>query len=243
MTQPPQFNYYQPAEAPDPLAAARRASVPMFILGLVLAGFGLCSIISVWQMAPEQLLKQQSELMGSAAQTGLAPETFKTVGIAMHGVIVLVGLVLLALAVPVRGGSYAATIGALVVSGIVMAILLLFALVMLVFAIAAPAVGATMLCVLMLPIVGFTVQFFWLIQAARAAYSTRSLTQRYAAQYWQYYQQQQQSPYPSGPYAPPGPPPQYPPVQYPPPSASQPDAAPSAATPPPDNPYGNPPAQ
>ena len=90
MTQPPQFNYYQPAEAPDPLAAARRASVPMFILGLVLAGFGLCSIISVWQMAPEQLLKQQSELMGSAAQTGLAPETFKTVGIAMHGVIVLV---------------------------------------------------------------------------------------------------------------------------------------------------------
>ena len=47
MTQQPQYGYYPPTPYRDPLAPARRASTMLFILGILMAAFGLCNLVSV----------------------------------------------------------------------------------------------------------------------------------------------------------------------------------------------------
>jgi lysylphosphatidylglycerol synthetase-like protein (DUF2156 family) len=237
MTQPPQFDYYTPAAYSDSLAPARRASVLLFILGTVLAGFGLCNIVSTTAVSSQEMIEMQQKFIPKDQALPVSPETYKTIAIAMQGAIVLVGLILLALGVPVRNGSSPATIIAIIVTGIILLLLILLALMSLIAAIVAPAL-AVMLCFLVVPIAGFSLQFVWLIQAARAASVAKTATQQYAAQYWQYYQQQQQqAPYAYGPYTPPMPPAPYPPPQYPP---VPPQAPPPSAS---GDPHGNPPAQ
>jgi hypothetical protein len=242
MTQSPQFNYYQPASShADPLAASRRASVLLFILGVLLAGFGLCNILSTANLSTQELQEAQTRFLPKEQPPPFKLETIKTVSVVMQGAIVLIGLILLALGVPVRNGSFPATIGAAVVSGIVLMLLIVLTLIMLIATLATPVAGA-FACVMIVPLVGFAMAVLWLVQAARALGSNRTTAQQYAANYWQYYQQQAGQAY--GPYAPPGTMPQYPP-QYMPPAApgSQSPPAPQPPAAPPENPYGTPPPQ
>ena len=251
MTQPPQFDYYTPAgQYSDSLAPARRASTLLFILGTVLAGFGLCNLISTAAVSSQEMIDMQQRFIPKDQALPFSPETYKTIAIAMQGTVVLFGLVLLALGVPVRSGSSAATITALVVTGIILLLLAFFALISLIAAFVAPPLAA-MMCVLIFPIAGFSLLFMWLLQAMRTANVAKSATQQYATQYWQYYQQQQQqAPYAYGPYAPPLPPGMsYPaPPQYPPQQQQYPPVAPPPAAPLPPSPIsgdspGNPPPQ
>src|SRR5215216_3374717 len=202
MTQQPQFGYYAPPPYRDPLAPARRASTMLFILGILMAAFGLCNLVSVAGLSPADLEKQM-RLFQKDQPLPFSIETFKVVAIVMHGGIVLGGLVLLALGIPVRGGSTTATVGAMIITGIILLLLLFLGLASIVAVIIAPLAGAVMICMVIVPLVLFALLFFWLIQALRASRAAKTATQQYAAQYWQYYQQQQQQPaYGYGPYAP-----------------------------------------
>jgi hypothetical protein len=222
------------------LAASRRASILLFILGTLLAGFGLCNIISTATVSSQELQQAQMRFMPKDQAPPFKLETLKTISVVIQGLIVVVGLILLALGVPVRSGSYPATLAAAVVTGIVLALVAVLMLLMLIAAIAAPLAGI-FVCVMVVPLVAFAVQFMWLIQAVRATAGNRTHAQQYAANYWQYYQQQPGQGY--GPYTPPGTAPQYPPQcmpqQQPPPGPQ----SPPQQSGPPENPYGNPPPQ
>src|SRR5262245_33519977 len=204
MTQPPQFDYYQPAAAAysDSLAPLRRAGIMLFVMGTLMAGVGLCNMVSTFTVSSQELQQAQARMMPKDQPPPFRMETIKTMAVAMQGAVVVVGLILLALGVPVRGGSFAATMGATIVTGLILALITLMALVLLVASIASPPLLIG-LCFLVFPLVGFGVQLFWLYQAIRAVSLAKTAGQQYAAHYWQYYQQQQQAPQ-AGPYAPPG---------------------------------------
>ena len=235
MTQQPQFNYNAHAAYHDPLAPARRASVLLFILGFAMMALSVCNMVRISTISQAQL-EAQMKLIQPDQALPFSFQTLRIVTLVIEGVIVLVGLILLALGVPVRSGNPTATTVAMILTGLILLLMLFGLLISLVGLVISPLLGGTMLCTIIIPLVLFGLLFFWLIQAMRAARAAKTATQQYAAQYWQYYQQQQQQPaYGYGPYAPPmtpqqppmiQPPPQAP-VQPPPPSTPSPPSPPS----------------
>jgi hypothetical protein len=221
MTFPTNFDQYQPATTPFAVynPRASRAGILLLILGLLTASLGLCNTITTFRTSPQDLLAQQSKILPPDQPMPVSAETMRTVAAIMGIAVSLTGFLLIGLGLAVRAGSATAAVFAVVVTGIILAGLVLFLLIATVAAFAAPA-AAALLCVLIVPTVLFSLNFIWLIQASRAARGASHMQSQYA-QYWQYYQQQQQQSQQSGPYTPPAPltpPPQYfPPSQPPPP--------------------------
>jgi hypothetical protein len=151
---------------------------------------------------------------------------------------VAMGIISIILAIFVRGGRRGATIGAIVLSCLLLLLLLINGLSSLLQGMrnsAGPNASLQLvfsMCFAVAALAVFGLQLYWLILALRAAPNVQALQNQFQAQYWQYWQQQQaymQPGYPPAPpsgqapvgYAP------FPPLPAPPPAQASPDANPS----------------
>jgi hypothetical protein len=199
---PDHFQYYQPTE--DPLAPARRASMLMYVIGVLMLLGGFC-FIGIGAALPS-MLQQHPELEQQLSAMGKFPiGVIRTGIIALGAISLLLAIALVVLARFVGGGSFGATITAIVLSALVVIYFLVSTVVGI--AVGGPQnVGGV--CVMLVPTVLFSLLLVWLIQAARNTSRVAQMRQQHAHQYWQYYQQQQA--YGQGPYTPPPPPPPQP---------------------------------
>ena len=233
---PMSFDYYQPAGAPDVLAASRRAGVVMFIAG-GLAGLGALCCAGVGAMMP-QLMAQEpekfAEIQAQVPQAG--PEFFRIMFIVLAVLALIVAATLIVLGLYVKRGSKAAVITSMVLVVLGMLYLVLNTILSLTMQGQPPAQVACFI------IPSFAILVFMMIvlfPALRASDDVRALREQHMQQYWQYayqaqmyaqQQQQQQQPQPppaqpqqppqqSWPAPPTWPPPQSPPSPPPPPPA------------------------
>jgi len=206
-----QWPYQPPGQVPqyyaygsDPLAAARRAAVMMFVMGGLMAVGALC-FGGIGLAGPEQLLAQMVQQAGDAEVT----TEIMRLGLLAVAVAATIGSVaMIVLGVFVRRGVVGATITSIVITGIFLALALLNA------ATTLPGVGARRggahlagaICgALFVPLL-LGLLLTWLAQALKGARQMAQVRQQYHAAYWQYYQQQQQAAPPPPPMGPPPPP-------------------------------------
>ncbi len=184
---PPSFDYYQPAQpgTPDLLAPARRASIVMFVVGvlfLVCGGYiGIAS--SVLNM--NQILEQQRPSLPPEAQGMFTPEILRAyfVGIciaAIIGAILMVGLGLL-----VRRGSFAGIVTALVLTILGLLCFLCPAVGTIPMFTRLPFQAGITLLILAVPLLLLGLQLVWLIQGASGVSRLRAWQRQYQAQYTQ----------------------------------------------------------
>ncbi|HSZ57164.1 MAG TPA: hypothetical protein VK797_15965 [Tepidisphaeraceae bacterium] len=242
---PPQgpfgFDSYRPL--PAPLAAARRASVMLWIIGPLILMCGLCVGV-VGMLAPmDQLLQQFREYSPEQAQQFSTPQMQMALRVAygfISVVALLTGLGMTASAWFVRRARRGGVITALVAC----VPLVVWALLAMLGGLAALAAGALLGVVQLVigvgiaAVIGLTVSWLWRALRAGGMADQQQFMQQ---QYWQYLQQQQaQQGYG---YGPPGAMPQSPSQQTPwmdlPPAPLAPGAAPASS--PPAAPSQNPP--
>ncbi len=214
-TPPAQYGgHYQ--QGPDPLAAAKRASVMMFFLGALMLLLGALGVIGVAGASSAELQglidQQQQAAKGAGQPMPITAEAMRTIAIVIYAGILLTGIGLIGFGIGVRHGSSGATIGGLILSSITLLVLLLIALAMVLAALIVP-IALLYAAGMGVPAVLFVLLIVWLVQAlrARSAVSPAAMMQQYQAQQHAWHQQQQMGGYPPAPYPPPGsypPPPQ-----------------------------------
>jgi hypothetical protein len=180
----PTFDYARPSQPPDAahplLAPARRAAILMFVLGGLTAAFGLCFGAVGW-VIPANMLVGASGLdpsqLDKIESSGMPVSSFLHLVFTCAGVMALVvGVLLLVLGVKVRRGRRGATVGAMVVCGLVTLYLLVnFAMVSGRF-ISQPDAGFVVnVALAVIVIAAFGLLLTWLYQALQASSKIRSL--------------------------------------------------------------------
>jgi hypothetical protein len=200
---------------PNPLAAARRASVVMFILGgLMLACGGTCAGFSFFPT--DQLRADPNTRFGE-----LDDMAMREVGIGFMQIVLIVGLVMLApgllyviLGFFVRRGGLPSVVVALVLTSILL-LLDLLGIVSAVVQIGRDPSRAGGVCFYLVPAALLGTLMYFLIGAARASGHVRAMRDQHASTYWQYQQNQQAYGQAGYGYAPQSPPPPPPPPQSP----------------------------
>lgn len=189
--QPFQYGYAQ-----DPfeqyLAPGRRAGTLMFILGALGLACSLCLGL-VMALAPiDKFVAQSGMQLPSSQEIGMSVESFLRV---MYGIIAVVSLlfalILIILAFFVRRGSFAATVAAIVVDGLVLLILLINSITAIAQLASAPANALMGIAMIIFLAGGFGLLLVWLIQAIKATAALRDARLQYQQQYahYQHYQQ------------------------------------------------------
>jgi hypothetical protein len=224
---PAAFDPYRPTG--DGGAAARRASVLMIVLGLLMLLLGGCFGV-LGKVLPSLDVPAESRAQFDQLQSQLPPGVTLTQMMYFAALLAaFVAIVYIVLGFLVRGGGRASIITSIVITSLVLLYLVL------------SAIGGILTnpssAVFSIPMLGaFVLLMTWLVQAVKAGpvvSPAEAAMRQYQAQMW-YYQQSQQQPYPpqQQPYPQPG---AYPPQgAYPPPPA----AGGYYAPPPPQQPQG-----
>lgn len=193
--QVPQYPYgydpYGQMGGVDVLAPARRAGIMLFIVGGLLCLLGACNGISGLMLDAQQLAESNQQFMPAGQASPIPPETMRILAIVFAAGTFLIGILLVGLGIPVRGGNRPATITALILASLITLVVGGFVLISLLAAIVSPLMLA-FTCVTLVPLVLFGLLVMWLIQALRAAGpDVQARLQQQQAAYWQYAQQQQ----------------------------------------------------
>jgi hypothetical protein len=221
----PQYplGYGYPTPAGDPRRPARRAAVLMWIIsGLMIASGACCGVMgsvvsSQAAQLPPETRQQMEQLETQLRQLGRISFPALIIGAGVGLIVFAIGQAILAYFV--RRGGMGAVLTALIVTGAICLFLLVFTILGAISSAANPQVAAG-ICVYIVPLALFILQFVWLIQAMRRAPEIGNQQAQYRAAYAQYEQNQQlyMQPPPGG-YGygyPAPPPPQQAPVPLPP---------------------------
>jgi hypothetical protein len=185
------MSYATPAAPPDVLAASRKASLLMFVLGGLTLFMGTCMLATIIAMPAGQFGQQMQQ---SAEATGqkmpFTAEQLRIMFITFLAVALMIAAGFIVLGVAVRRGGKTGTVIALVATALMLAFLALQLLSTIVVALQAPAALAVVV-MLLIPISLLGLLGAWLIGALRAMSRAGSYQQQYAAQYWQYQQNMQ----------------------------------------------------
>lgn len=201
---PPSYQHPHAWRPPDPAAPARRASVLMWVLGVlaVLLGILMALLPSLLRAAMQTATPAEAEQMRqqlAQAEQAAHGAPLDTVMLVVGTGVIAVGGVMGVLAFFVRRGGLGAAITGGIFTGLVIGWLLLNLLVSLV---TNPVQAVAGLCVMFVPLGLLGLQLAWLVQAARNA---SAVTAARAGS-------RRQGGYPPGGY----PPNAYPPAGYPP---------------------------
>ena len=197
----------------------------MMVLGGLILLLGLLNTFAYVVMPADQMLARQKAMMPSGSELPITAAVYKAMAVIVGIVTITTGAVFVALAVGVRRGSKASTIGAIVVTSLLLLFMGLMLLTFLLAGLGSPGI----LAFSCLPGGAFALgvwQLIWLIGAVRNTGQLSAAQQQYQMQYWQY--QQNMQAYSGYGYAQPAP--AAPPPNVAPPSASPPDATPPTAT-------------
>lgn len=171
---------------PDLLAPARRAGIMMFVLGLLMtACSGLC-IASVIFGLLDQAVQQDPRILQQIEQAQLGMDALQFVKVlygTCGGLGSLLGLILVALAFPVRKGGMASSIIALVLC-------VLTTLMFLFFTVAAPLSGDPTAILVGLPGLGIFGALVVMLAMAIRSISRHNTAMRQMQAQWMQYQQQ-----------------------------------------------------
>lgn len=179
------YDYTTPYNASD---AARRGATLLMLLGGLILLLGVFDTVSTFRTPAQQLIDQQKSIMSSSAETPFSAQTMKEIAITFGVATMVVGIVFMALAGPVRRARVGGTVIAVVLTWIVLVLLGLVLLSCVVAGLAQPAIFA-LICLPGIPFVLLVFQARWLSMALRSAKQFKGSQMQYTPQYWQYPQQ------------------------------------------------------
>jgi hypothetical protein len=247
---PPQYApmpYGQPAyTGVDPLAPAKRAGMLMIVLGvigLLCGGAGVLAAVNWDKIIAAQPPEMRSQLPANASKSQLLIQPIATL---------VISVLFLGFGIAVRGGRRGPILAATILTGLLLGLCVLAALISGAGAAAGNPLGIVNACFLLIIAGVLLWQFLWLRTPLRSHREFQQAQAAYQAQYWQYMQAQQaynQANYPQPQQQQQQPPP--PPGAYPPNPYHAPPAGPAqgaseqtgwqwTAPPPPPPPPGNP---
>jgi hypothetical protein len=178
------------------MAPARRAAVLMWLFGAMAVLAGVLVAIGGNSVTPEELAKVRPE---SAEQARMME---KQLGVSLGTIYLIMGLIAIAIggvvggvAFLVRRGGFGAVVTAIILTGMLLLMMLVFSLSLLV---AGGAEGVVALCMLSVPSAVLVYQFVTLIQAARGASQAALAAQWAQVQQAQWAQAQAQQPHVQG---------------------------------------------
>lgn len=187
---PPGYGY-DPAQVA--LAPARRAGVMMIVLGSLMLLLGLCGGIGLFvddQMMLEQMQKLGVDLGENPTAT---LEQYRLESMISSIRVLVLGLPMLILGISVRSGRSGPVMGGIIVTVLALVLIVGADVVIALMQSRQNPVALVGLCTAVIPLVLFSLQLVWLIQARRAGATIQAM--QYQHQYWQYAQQQQQQAY------------------------------------------------
>lgn len=189
----------------NPQSRCKRAGILLFVVGMLIALYGIGNFTLAYTKSPEALLQlNQQGMPGMGAQSPpISAEMLRKLALALSVAITITGLSLMMLSGPVRRANRSMLVIAMVVVGLIGGLAALFTLIAALAGLAAPPM-LMMACCFSVPLAVTVWMFIWLLQAYRAAAYMEQMAAAAAGGYGQPQGNPAQHPYP----------PQYP--QYPP---------------------------
>jgi hypothetical protein len=159
---PPQYPY---RVVGDPAPLCRRAGIFLFVLGMLVALYGVGNMAVLVLRPPEELMSQLKQQMPPGQEVPF--EMIQVMGIIISAMIIAVGLAIMILSGPVRRGKKGAVLAAMIIVGFVGGMVALMTACSAIGGLASPATfGAA--CCLTVPLSLAIWLFVMLMQAHRA---------------------------------------------------------------------------
>jgi len=181
----PRANFAYDPSMRDPLGPARKASILMTVMSILMLLYGLCNGAGSLLTSNDDLIRQMQSFNSGPMPMGVG--VIRAVAVILSAAILVAGLLMLLNAGGVSRGQSGSITVTLIVVGSVVALLGLLMLMGLLGMLAVPAMGI-LSCALSIPLVLFVLLMVWLLQARRGSDRMRSIQMQYQQQQYAMYQ-------------------------------------------------------